>query len=354
MDGLTKILELVQAQPEKEIYRKRFLSLLSELPDSEDKQSHILALARTILEVSPDEALSLAMGVYNQNNKHIDALKIMNEALLKLGKGSQAMAIQEELKELEQPQLEAIAAQDEATVIAPIPTAPSPPPAPEEIQLETIQMPAFDPIDLTQEEEQPANQSAESAEESKHVELPGSEEFSNDWLDHLDWSQALVILKQLAPEQSVLFEPYEPFTDVLPEEGRKVYLTQKWFDWLNKRSSEDSKNAAIVMYCLHCSPIGSYLNWEKLYRLAHLEDDLFLFSVKMQIFIDKGLFHRAYIGIKRVIVSHSELPWARLIWHCLPTIFTGLEVEGFLWDEAKAVSDLKEQLTKPLQLKLHI
>lgn len=98
--GLNKILEKIKEDPSRKMLKDRYLALVSELSDADEKEAMNLNLAEVYLAEFPQEALEIAHGVQRNNKSSLRALTLIESSLRQLGKAAKADVIQNEIDKL--------------------------------------------------------------------------------------------------------------------------------------------------------------------------------------------------------------------------------------------------------------
>lgn len=94
--GLDKILAKIKEDPTRQILHSRYLVLIADLPDVEEKKQRTLDLAKVYLASNQTEALKLAYMVYQVDKSNIPCLELMAECFDLMGKTDKAAMIRRE------------------------------------------------------------------------------------------------------------------------------------------------------------------------------------------------------------------------------------------------------------------
>jgi hypothetical protein len=100
--GLDKILEKIKADPTRRVLHNRYLVLVSDLSDTEEKFRRTIDLANIYLTINPAEAMQVANMVYSVDRNNIRSLELIIKCFELLGKMEQANLIRVELQNVRQ------------------------------------------------------------------------------------------------------------------------------------------------------------------------------------------------------------------------------------------------------------
>ena len=96
--GLQKILTLISTDP-SDLIIGRYVSLVKDMQNDWEKARSLLNLSKILLDIDPQESLKYALTVF-EHNQSIDALQIIYQAVLSLGKDDKALVIKQEIERL--------------------------------------------------------------------------------------------------------------------------------------------------------------------------------------------------------------------------------------------------------------
>lgn len=96
--GLQKILTLISTDP-SDLIIGRYVSLVKDMQNDWEKARSLLDLSKILLDIDPQEALKYALTVF-EHNQSIEALQIIYQAVLSLGKEDKALVIKKEIERL--------------------------------------------------------------------------------------------------------------------------------------------------------------------------------------------------------------------------------------------------------------
>ena len=99
--GLHQLLQHIETDPDNQLFQDRFMSLIRDFSDDQEKADSLLSLSSVLVGSHPRRALQYAFMVHRWDRHLVSALELMAESLERLGQQQKVEVIRKKIEKLD-------------------------------------------------------------------------------------------------------------------------------------------------------------------------------------------------------------------------------------------------------------